>query len=194
MLGNPGTVEVFLRRASQRLGGDLLPGRQPAVFSFNPGQAAPALRARSGKSFPLAVTLDRQAAPVPRDRQTDRRAEYVGRTHPLVEGLADLVLGRALGGDPDPLFARAGAIFTRAVARRTAVALLRIRYRMRDLGEGFAEEVLLAAFSRGTDGLTWLTPIEQAGRDLLEAAEPAANMSSAERTEHVRWALGERLN
>ncbi len=189
VLGNPVTVEMFLRRASQRLGGDLLPGRLPAVFSFNPGQAAPALRARTGNAFPLAVTLDRQAASMPRDRQADRRAEYVGRTHPLVEGLADLVLGRALGGDPDPLFARTGAIFTRAVMRRTAVALLRIRYNMRDPGNGFAEEVLLAAFSRETDGLTWLTPIEQAGRDLIEAAEPAANMSNAERTEHVRWAL-----
>ncbi len=180
VLGNAATIESFLRATSQRLGGDLRPLPKRAAFTLDPGEARLALQERTRLAFPIEITFDRRA---------DDRAEYVGRTHPLVEGLADHVLGRALAAEPDPLFARAGALFTRNVARRTAVVLLRIRYSLRERVEGFAEEVVVAAFTGGGQGITWLEPLADAGRGLLEAVAPAANISISERAEQVRWAL-----
>ena len=53
--------------------------------------------------------------------------EAVHRTHPIVAALADHVAERALAEDVPDLAARCGAIVTRAVSRRTAILLLRLR-------------------------------------------------------------------
>jgi hypothetical protein len=118
------------------------------------------------------------------------RPLVLGRTHPLVAAFCDAVLGAALATEPDPRFARCGAVFTDAVTRRTGVALLRLRYLLREEAiDQFAEEIVLAAFQRGPDGLIWLDPLDTAARDLLQHARPVANLSASERAEQVAWAL-----
>ena len=98
----------------------------------------------------------------------------------------------------DPLFARAGAIVTTAVERRTAVLILRLRFLIQASDGGtesqqFAEEVVVAAFQGQDDGIRWLGDDPDSGQEnalrLLAEAQPAANMSPTERDEHVRWAL-----
>jgi hypothetical protein len=105
------------------------------------------------------------------------------------------VLSRAFAAELDPGFARAGAIFTNTVDRRTILLLLRIRYLLREETgaaepvENFAEEIVLAACRREDGQLRWLEPIDRAGRELADRAEPRANMEQPEKREHVAWAL-----
>jgi hypothetical protein len=141
---------------------------------------------RPASTSPLQVTLD---------ARLDPEAEPVGRTHPLVAGVADEVLSRAFAAEPDHPFARAGATFTNAVDRRTALLLLRIRYQLREETggatqvESFAEGIVLAACRREDGPPRWLEPIDHAGRALADRAEPRANMEQPEKREHVAWAL-----
>jgi hypothetical protein len=48
---------------------------------------------------------------------------------------------------------------------------------------------VLAACRREDEQLRWLEPIDRAGRDLADRAEPTANMQQPEKTEHLAWAL-----
>jgi hypothetical protein len=72
-------------------------------------------------------------------------------------------------------------MFTDAVAKWTALLLLRLRYRLIEATEEFAEEIVLAAFERGGRGPHWLEPYPTAGRELAEKALPKANISREER-------------
>jgi hypothetical protein len=114
---------------------------------------------------------------------------YLGRTSPLVARICDAVLGEAFSLTGDERFARAGAMFTDAVARWTALMLLRFRYRLVEETEEFAEEIVLATFERDGTGLRWLEPFATAGRELAEEALPKANISREERTSNVKRAL-----
>jgi hypothetical protein len=186
VLGEPETVLRFLADAVQRLGGELRPTGKPGVHTLIPGELGARLKDQTGLDFPLKITLD---------ARLDPGAEPIGRTHPLVAAVADEVLSRAFAPEPSPGFARAGAIFTNAVDRRTILLLLRIRYLLREETggaepvESFAEEIVLAACQRGDGQVRWLEPIDRAGRELAERAEPTANMPQPEKTEHLAWAL-----
>jgi len=186
VLGEPEAVLRFLADAVQRLGGALRPTGRPGVHLLLPGELEPRLNDQTGLSFPVAITLD---------ARLDPDAERVGRTHPLVAAVADEVLSRVFATELDPGFARAGAIFTDAVDRRTILLLLRIRYHLREETggaepvESFAEEIVLAACQRDNGEPRWLEPIDRAGRGLADRAEPTANMSLPEKTEHLIWAL-----
>jgi hypothetical protein len=133
-----------------------------------------------GGQFPIMVTFD---------RRKDEEAIYLGRTQPLVARVCDAVLGEAFAPDGNQRFARAGAMFTDAAARWTALLLMRLRYRLVEATEEFAEEIVLAAFQRSDRGPHWLEPFASAGRELAEKASPKANISPEERTAHVERAL-----
>ena len=94
----------------------------------------------------------------------------LGRNHPIVETLTSSVLARALAGD-DPQFSRCGAMFTDAVQIRTAVAVLRLRYLLRETTEQFTEEVVMAAFQSAQGGIQWLEPMQQEAIKLMEKAQ-----------------------
>jgi hypothetical protein len=133
-----------------------------------------------GYEFPILVVFD---------RQKDPDALYLGRTHPLVARVCDAVLGEAFSTQGDERFARSGAMFTDAVSRWTALVLLRFRYRFVEESEEFAEEIVLTAFERGESGPRWLDPLPTVGRTLADAAEPRANISRDERSNHVARAF-----
>jgi superfamily II DNA or RNA helicase len=182
VLGDLQAVRRFLADALQRFGGSLDPAKgKDGVFSLSVGNLKPKLIdfARDGE-FPIAVTFD---------RRKDDEALYLGRTSPLVTRVCDAVLGEAFSSTGDERFARAGAMFTDAVARWTTLVLLRFRYRLVEATEEFAEEVVLAAFERDDDGLRWLQPYATAGRQFAEQALPKANMSREERSINVQRAL-----
>lgn len=181
VLGEPEAVARFLANAAQRFAGQLLDYKEkPGVFHLHPGNLTNSLQTLGNYEFPLRVTFD---------RLKDETAVYLGRTHPIIETYCLEVLGRAFAPAPDELFARTGAMFTDTVRLRTAVLMLRFRYLLREQVEEFAEEIVLAAFQRPEDKLTWLEPLDEAARHLLQAASPVANMPPADRTDHVSWAL-----
>ncbi len=176
LLGDQQALRRFLADAAGRFGGELR-AKPGGAFELLPGRAAERLAARGG--VPTLLRFD---------RPTDD-AVFIGRTSPLVETYCDAIIGSALAPTGDALLSRSGAAFSRAVSRRTAVVLLRLRYELAERAPEFAEETLVAAFVREDGELAWLEPFDRAGRDLLERTRAAGNMSQAERARHVRWAL-----
>ena len=180
VLGNAEDVRRFVAHAVQRFNGELRETGDEGVFRLLPGDLRPLIMANDRRAaFPMRVSFEGVGG----DGVT-----LLGRNHPVVATAAEAVLARALEGD-DPRFARAGAIFTTTVDRRTAVLILRIRYLIEAESRQFAEEVVTAAFEGGDGGLRWLSPLQEEALRLLRHAEAVANMPQVERQEHVTWAL-----
>ncbi len=103
----------------------------------------------------------------------------IGRTHPLVDGLATHLIDTALDPLSPSVARRAGVIRTAGVSTRTTALLVRLRYDLRTRtrrGEGnaLAEEVRVLAFTGAPDGAAWLADPDEADR-LLDLA-PAGNV------------------
>ena len=99
-------------------------------------------------------------------------AVYLTRTHPVVEGLADLVFNTALDTIGNPPAKRCGVIRTDAVKTRTTLLLLRLRYNMHIKVKGnskntLIEECHLAAFRGAPENADWLK--ESHAHELLNA-------------------------
>jgi hypothetical protein len=105
---------------------------------------------------------------------------YLGRTSPVVEGLASWTLDQALdptARDGRAVASRCGVISTSAVNVRTTLLVVRLRYHLR-IGavEGetiLVEEIVPLACTGASDAPTWLTPA--VGEQLL-AARPERNL------------------
>jgi superfamily II DNA or RNA helicase len=180
VLGNPDAVRGFLNEASQRMAFGLK--RKNGSFLLDCTRLED-IACRLGWKKPQEVIFD--GVP-PADG-----VQVIGRNHPLVVALSDRILGEAFAGKPGSKFARCGAIYTTAVNRRVALALLRLRYRLtrRQGGALFAEEVLATGFRRTGEKLEWLPPNDEETLRLLEQATPVANISEPERQKQVAWSL-----
>jgi len=182
VLGDARTVRVFMANAAQRLGGDLRTTKHDGVFDLLPG--AEMHRTLTERGIAVGETVRVSFEPV----LDAGDATVLTRTHPIVSAYCDVVLGRALAPWPDPGFSRCGAMVTDAVSVRTAVALLRVRYLLHDTVDEFAEEIVVAAFTRHDGARVWLEPWDDA-RTLLAEARPAGNLSPDEQQRHIQWAL-----
>lgn len=182
VLGDARTVRQFLANAAQRLGGDLRPTKHTGIFDLLPGAGMERTLRERGWAIkdPLRVSFE----PV----VDGGESTVLTRTHPVVDAYCDVVLGHALGPRPDPGFSRCGAIMTSAVTVRTVCLLLRVRYLLHDRVDEFAEEIVVAAFTRRDGAVAWLQPWEEA-RTLLADATPTGNLDVTEREGHLRWAL-----
>ncbi|MFH1219112.1 MAG: helicase-related protein [Candidatus Eisenbacteria bacterium] len=105
---------------------------------------------------------------------------YLGRTSPVVEGLAGWTLDQALdpvAREARPVAARCGVISTSAVSARTTLLVARLRYHLQiaetDAETILCEEIVPLAFTRAADAPQWLTPED--GERLL-AAKPERNL------------------
>ncbi len=179
VLGDRDAVHRFVRAAIQRFNGRLDSTKDPRIFELYAGELRQRFAARLGyDQYPLRVAF---ADPTPEG------AVGLGRNHPIVSELAEAILTQALGPHAGPRLARAGAVATDTVQRRTAILVLRLRYLLDEGGhQQFAEEIITPAFERRDGSLAWL---EQPGSDLLANARPVANISAEERSRHVQWAL-----
>jgi superfamily II DNA or RNA helicase len=105
---------------------------------------------------------------------------YLGRTSPVIEGLASWTLDQALDPvvrDVRPVAARCGVISTSAVKTRTTLLLARFRYHLQiTLAHAetiLAEEIVPLACTGTGDELQWLTAEEG---ELLLSARPDRNL------------------
>ena len=105
---------------------------------------------------------------------------YLGRTSPVVEGMASWILDQALDAesrDAGAVAARCGAIFTSAVAERTTLLVTRFRYHLGSGGAGeetlLCEEIAPLACTGPSAAPDWL-PFEEGER--LMAARPERNL------------------
>ncbi|WP_460038736.1 helicase-related protein [Thermaerobacter litoralis] len=183
--GTPDDVKVFVFGACRRLG--IRVEERGSRLWVERTALEPWLPPRSGRGRAPALV------PVVFDEPVPEGAVLLHRLHPWVEALAQQVIGEALRPHGSDRIARCGAFQTLAVSRRTAVLLLRIRYRIassRSRFEQFAEEVVLGGFRAGPDGLSveWLPLDGEEVRDLL-SAQPDLNIAPVERRQQLEWAL-----
>lgn len=121
--------------------------------------------------------------------------EYITRTHPLTEALADYVLNTALDSESEKSLAgRCGVMRTSDVESRTVLLLLRNRYQLRRRGKKaampplIAEDAYFAGFTKDpvSGKLTWLSDEEN---EKLLAAKPTGNISPGTAEIHLKRVL-----
>lgn len=141
-----------------------------ATVHLNPGTPR-ALRQALGRDEPFTGRFD---LPL-QDGEI-----YLGRTSPVVEGLASWTLDQALdpiARDGRPVAARCGVISTSAVNSRTTLLIARFRYHLHiGAADGetlLAEEIVPLACTGTAEAPTWLAP--DVGEQLL-AARPERNL------------------
>ena len=90
---------------------------------------------------------------------------YLGRTSPVIEGLASWTLDQALdpvARDARPVASRCGVISTSAVSARTTLLVVRFRYHLHIAGGDaetiLCEEIVPLACTGPADAPEWLTP------------------------------------
>ena len=106
---------------------------------------------------------------------------HLGRTSPVIEGLATWTLDQALdpaSRDGPPVASRCGAIRTSAVSTRTTLLVARFRYHLRSTasaedGPVLCEEIAPIACTGSADAPRWLSPEES---ERLLAARPEGNL------------------
>lgn len=185
-LGGEAEVERFVGQAATKLGIPLEPWRNH--YKFHLSHAPQALRERlEGEGLADSLKIDFHQPPAP-------GSLFIHRTHPLVAGLADYLLEKALdrGGEPSDTdwIARAGAIFTDAVGTRTTVLVLRLRHQL-TLTRRAQSRLLLCeeTVTYALEGLDDPKVLDEAAARTLLDAEPLRNMPPPLRDRHVQQAL-----
>lgn len=187
VLGDPEAVREFVLSAAQRLSLPIQPdSRRQGVYRV-------AVAPEALATVPPAV---RSLLPETRtgywlvsfDSPTPEGAEYLGRNHCFVAGLARFLFEEALTSGDGERASRCGAIRTRQVKYLTTLLLLRVRYLVEQQGAPslLAEEVLVLGYRESGAGREWLADAE--ALQLLDA-QPTANIPLAEKRELVERAL-----
>lgn len=177
ILGDERDVERFVRSACERLNSSLIKKKQGWLLPSLPQ----CLKAVLGdKQRLISFTT-----PVPEG------VEYIGRNHPLVEGLARHLLEKALdNASLDAAAARCGFTVTDAVDKRTILLLLRLRHLLETAQHRslLAEECLVAGFTGSPANPLWLP--DEAARVLLQQAEPVSDLPIGRKRLEVAEFLG----
>jgi superfamily II DNA or RNA helicase len=105
---------------------------------------------------------------------------YLGRTSPIIEGLASWVLDQALdpvAREAKPVASRCGVISTSDVSTRTTLVVTRFRYHLQISGSDaetiLCEEIVPLAFTGAAECPEWLS---QEQGELLLSARPDRNL------------------
>ncbi len=105
---------------------------------------------------------------------------YLGRTSPIVEGLASWTIDQALdpaARDSKPVASRCGVIATSKVTARTVILIARFRFHLKFSGSAsetiLCEEILPIALTGPSSDIQWLSP--ETSEPLLEA-RPEQNL------------------
>jgi len=176
ILGNESDIERFVLTTCARLNHSLVKQKQGWLLQNIPTCVKPILGDK-----PRRLTF---TTPPPEG------VEYVGRNHPLVEGLARYVLEDALENGQNPVAARCGFTVTTAVEKRTTLLMLRLRHLLASTkGQDLlAEECLVAGFTGPPSAPLWLEP--EAAAQLLQQAEPTGDIPLAMKRLEIEELLG----
>ena len=183
ILGNEEDVEGFVKSACDRLSCSLIKKKHGWLLPTIPDVLKPLL---GDKSRLLSFTTP-----------TPEGVEYVGRNHPLVEGLARYILENAMSGATTQLLAsRCGFTTTDAVKMRTTLLLLRVRHLLNSPRKGrqgdkdnsptpllLAEECVVVGFTGSPSNPVWLPP--QQAISLLQQATPVSDAPKALKQQEI---------
>jgi hypothetical protein len=130
-----------------------------------------ALRQAIGRDEPFAGRFD---------LPLEEGEVYLGRTSPIVEGLAGWTIDQALdptARDSRPVASRCGVASTSTVAVRTTLLVARFRYHLQVTGTDaetlLCEEIVPLAYTGAADAPQWLEPDEN---ERLLSARPERNL------------------
>ena len=182
-IGRTIDAERFVARAVETLGGIAQAVEKPggrAALSIDLSGTDPAFRAGLPEGFPDRFDAVFELPHV-------EKTILLARTHPFVEALASHLVGTAIDDPAVAKAARSGAIRTQAVARRTTLLLLRLRFHiLRTVGgdtrELLAEECCIVGFEGAPEQAAWL-PLERA--EELLAAAPDSNIAPEQSRQFV---------
>lgn len=165
-IGSPSEISTFFRSTLTLSGAAV---NDEAILKTDLAGIKPAVREALGGATSLRVAFE----PV-----SEKGVALLHRTHPLVEGLASYVLNSALDPLLGGLARRAGVMRSKAVATRTVLMLLRLRYHIITItreGERhlLAEDALLSAFTGDPAAPQWLP---ESDADALVTVKPDANV------------------
>ncbi|AVH74343.1 helicase-related protein [Nostoc sp. 'Lobaria pulmonaria (5183) cyanobiont'] len=172
ILGNEQDVERFVLSACDRISCSLIKKKQGWLLSQPP-------------DF-LKSTLGDKSRLLSFSTPTPEGVEYVGRNHPLVEGLARYILEDALSHTNEPIAARCGFTTTNAVQKRTTLLLVRLRHLLdsskrsietRNTTSLLAEECAVIGFTGSPSSPSWLSQLE--ATSLLQQAKPVSDVTKA---------------
>lgn len=175
VLGSRLDVQDFLESALRHYGAVRVGGIPGRTGNFDLTAVPVPVREAMGLSEDdqkLVFTFDPGVA------EDDPACRLITRTHPVPAGLAAYVVDTSLDPLIPSIAARAGAMITDKVQRRTTVLILRPRYHVRtkradDTHETLAEDCFAAAFAGSPANPEWLVP------DVIESlllARPAGNI------------------
>jgi len=170
-LGSPAEVEIFFRQAMTMARVPVNPARKGSVEVCVQEKETPrALRQALQQETKFKGRFD---LPLQEDEI------YLGRTSPVVEGLAGWVLDQALdpaARDAAPVAARCGLVRTRRVTARTTLVVVRFRYHLKPrVSEDLTllcEEIVPLAFHGGAQSPQWIAGAEA---EALLSARPDAS-------------------
>ncbi len=172
ILGSEEDVARFVKNACERLSCSLIEKKQgwllPTIPSF------------------LQPVLGNEKRIISFTKPPPEGVEYVGRNHPLVEGLARHIMEEALVNGQDPLAARCGFTLTDSVSKRTTLLLLRLRHLLNSSSKNvdrLAEECVVIGFTGPPSAPVWLPP--QEAQALLQTANPVGDISLGMKKEEI---------
>jgi superfamily II DNA or RNA helicase len=165
-IGSPSEISTFFRSTLTLSGAAV---NDEAILKTDLAGIKPAVREALGGATSLRVAFE----PV-----SEKGVALLHRTHPMVEGLATYVLNSALDPLLGGLARRAGVMRSKAVATRTVLMLLRLRFHIiTTTREGerhlLAEDALLTAFTGDPAAPKWL---QESNADALVSVKPDANV------------------
>jgi superfamily II DNA or RNA helicase len=170
-IGHPKDVEHFVTGCMAYLGVQM--DSYNLGYRLYPANLTESLKATLPEGTPLAVTF---FSPTPEN------VYYIGRNHPFVEQLCQVMLAAALDHSERLKIARASLIKTTFVSIKTTLILFRVRNVIGDKtgsNELVAEEMLLWGFKGSPQDGNFLTNIE--ARALLNEAGPTSDTSPEQR-------------
>ncbi len=174
ILGNERDVERFVKNALTRLGTPPIAKKQVWELPSIPAFLHPSIGDR-----PRKITFTTPAT---------EGVEYVGRNHPLVEGLARHFFEEALESS-EAMAARCGVTVTDAVVKPTFVLLLRLRHLLtgHNTPSLLAEECLVRSFTGTPDRPQWLSQADSL--DLFNRATPTGDIDYPDKQAWVEKVL-----
>lgn len=182
VLGTPEGLAHFLRTACARLGVTARDTGQ-GLLELVPSDFPESVQARLGE----VPDCWRVAFSSPPPKGTT----YIGRNHPLIEGLAEHLMDLALyPADGHPPAARCGVIRSDQVCLRTTLLVLRLRYFQKSLRQApvLAEETLVWGFAGIPPGIEAISPDQAA--ELLDELRASANVAPEEKRRLLEETLG----
>jgi hypothetical protein len=169
-IGRSEDVAVFLDRVLKAANVPLTTHGKAVKVSLSP-EVSRALRQAIGRDDSFSGRFE---LPI------DEGELYLGRTSPIIEGLAGWALDQALdpvARDARPVAARCGVISTAKVSTRTTLLVARFRYHLQIGGASgetlLCEEIVPLACTGVAEAPTWLAKEEG---EVLLAATPDRNL------------------